>query len=1493
MSAPSTTGNRFGFAILGPLRVTDRDDAVPLGGRQQRAVLARLIIAGASGASMEQLADMLWGDHLPNGYATTIQTYISHLRKLLEPGRGRGAPGRVLVTEHGRYRLAVPAESVDAVLFERGAEAGARLLAAGDAEAAAAELRGGLALWRGEVLADLADYEFVAPVAARLNERRLAAIEAEIDCRLLLGRHASVISELDELIAQHPLREQLYRRRILALYRSGRQSDALTSYNLLRRQLHDELGVDPSAPLRQLYQQVLTHDPALEPIADGRAGIVYTYNRLTWTDGVAAPPLTAGTGAIESPYRGLAGFDERDAALFFGREAVAARVLELMSARLDGSGLLVVSGVSGAGKSSLLRAGVLPRVRAKGLAGEADSLTWPCLLLTPTRAPLDELAVAVASLAGLDAATVRRGMQADPAGFALTARQAAAAYAGGAASESAAARDRPRLLLVVDQFEQVFTQCADDRERQTLFTALKACATGSDTEPAAAPVVLVVRADLEARCADYPQLAGAVQDRYLVTAMTERQLRLAITEPAKTAGSHVDDDLVETLLREITTRQQASGAAPGPVSGAGTLPLLSHALDQAWRNRAGDTLTVADYERTGGIEGAVARSAQRAYDTLTAAQQAAARQVFIRLTATSADGVDTAARATRDELIQGRTADEARDIDIVLEAFAAERLLVLAAGTVEISHEALLTAWPLLRDTWLADTHADRIIRSRLHSVARDWAQHERDPSYLYSGSLLESADDTATRAQSDPARHPPLSTTERDFLAASRRALKRRALLWRGIVAALVALVIALASAAAWAFRASHNAAQQRNAAVSGQLVKQAATVGNSDPTIARLESLAAWQIHPSAEARYAMLSTAVLPGVAAMTSQAGFITSIAFSPDGKTMATGGEDGTVWLWDMADRRHVGTSIVDLPDVVTSVAFSPDGTTLAIATDRGAVRFWKVANRRLDEALLLALPSTINAVAFSPDGTTLATGSEDRWVRLWSVSSGQQIGTTLDGHTGSVNSVAFSPDGKTLASGSADRTVRLWNVATHRQIGAALTGHSDFVTSVAFSSDGAIVASGSADSTVLLWDTASHRQVWRPLSADPSIVASVAFSPKTNVLATGSGNGSVQLWDLVTRRPIESRLVSNEFISAIAFSPDGETLATGSAHGTVRLWAGPGYQRIAEPLTGHTKAVTSVAFSPDGRTLASGSADRTVRLWDVATRRPIGKPLAGSYDTVNTVAFGPDGKMLVAGSDYLWLWDVPSRRPIGLPIAAHYGNIRALAFSPDGKLLASAGEDQTVKLWDMVSHPVRARPLGSHTDIVTSVAFGPDGKMLASGSDDHTVQLWDVATGKPIGKLPIRHSTVVRSVALSPDGKTMATGAGDGRVQLWDVATHEPLGTPLFGHTRVVNTVAFSPDGHILASGSDDQTVLLWDVATRQQIGAPLTGNIGFVTSVAFSPDGKILASGGTNAAVQLWNVAALVDPHAYLCALTGRSFTRAEWRTYVPPGPAYRRLCP
>jgi WD40 repeat protein len=1171
---------------------------------------------------------------------------------------------------------------------------------------------------------------------------------------------------------------------------------------------------------------VHVHDAQGILIGDNsRQSNFFTYVGPPGAGGPERRARPAFTSEVESPYRGLMAFGERDSPFFFGQDAAADEVLDRLRARADAPALLVISGVSGAGKSSLLRAGVLPRI------GEIapDGTPWPHLVLTPARSPLSELAAHAAQRTGKDAATLRQTLREDPAGFALTALEAA-----GIAGDDGARR---RLLLVVDQFEQVFTQCGDEAERRAFIAALHAAATvghGGRQVPAAL-VVVVVRADFEARCAGYEELVGPVQERYFLPPMTGRQLRLAITEPARVAGASVDDALVGELIQAVRA-VPSPGSAEAATGGMGVLPHLSHALDQAWRNRAGDGLTLDDYVWAGGIEGSIGASADAAYALLTPAQQEAARQVFLRLTATSASGTDTGDRASVAELTGDKSPAEIADVQAVLEAFAAQRLLTLAADSVELGHEVLLTAWPLLRDSWLAETHADRIVRTQLRTAAAEWDGHGRDPAYLYRGTQLVALREAAVRWSADPGRHLALAGTDRDFLHAANRAAGRASIRRKIIASALALLLVASLTAAGIAVNAAATARQQTALArqqtalaASGQLAVRSETFDTADPVTAALLAAASWRIDRSNPTALESLLNAYAQPDHATLDTGEPVNDVAYSRNGDFLATVGSDGKVRLWDVSTRAQIGAPITvpSSGDLVGGVAFSPDGKTLATSVGSGPVRLWDVSTRA-QIGVPITVPgkggSDVFGVAFSPDGKTLATADGDGTVRLWDVSTRAQIGApiTVPGTANGVFKVAFSPDGKTLATADDNGIVRLWDVSTRAQIGAPIT-----------------------------------------VPGTPGGFG-VAFSPDGKTLATAGTDGTARLWDITTRTQTRTITVPDTAYGAtgVAFSPDGKTLATADGDGTVRLWDITAYSQIGAPITVPGKyGVVGEAFSPDGRLLATADGDGTVRLWDVSTRAQIGAPIT-IPDGVFRVAFSPDGKTLATTSDAgaIQLWDVSTRAQVGAPITIpDDGGVPGMTFSPDGKTLATTSDN----------------------------------------NGTGRIRLWDVSTRAQVGA-PITvpgNGRNIGGVAFSPDGKTLATGDSDGTVRLWDVSARAQIGAPITvpGNGGYVSGVAFSPDGRLLATGDSDGTVRLWDVSTRAQIGAPITvpGNGGGgVGEVAFSPDGKTLGTIGSDAAIRLWNVAFPANPVNAVCSIAGRSLTRHEWSTYAPSEP-FQQVCP
>ncbi|MBN3950383.1 MAG: NACHT domain-containing protein [Nostoc sp. NMS7] len=533
----------------------------------------------------------------------------------------------------------------------------------------------------------------------------------------------------------------------------------------------------------------------------------------------------------------------------------------------------------------------------------------------------------------------------------------------------------------------------------------------------------------------------------------------------------------------------------------------------------------------------------------------------------------------------------------------------------------------------------------------------------------------------------------------------------------------------------------------------------------------------------------------------------SVAFSPDGKLLATGDSDGEVRLWQVKDGKQLFT-LKGHTSWVWSVVWSPDGQTLASGSEDHTVRLWDILTGQCLK-VLGGHNRRVFTVVWSPDSQTLASGSEDHMVRLWDIRTGQCL-KILHGHAKGIRSVVWSPDGQTLATSSMDCTVRLWDICTGQCL-KILHGHTDQVFAVVWSPDGQTLASSSEDHTVRLWDVPTG-QCFKVLHGHTSWVFAVAWSPDGQTLASSSEDHTVRLWDVPTGQCLKVVHGYTSAIWSVAWSPDGQTLASTSTDKTVRLWD-VSTSQCFKVLHGHTSWVFAVAWSPDGQTLATSSSDHTVRLWDVSTSQCF-KVLHGHASWVFAVAWSPDGQTLASASinQTVRLWDVPTGECFKV-LHGHTSRVFAVTWSPDGQILATGSEDQTVRLWD-VSDGKCLKALHEHTSGIWSLAWSSDGQTLASASADQTVRLWDVSTGHC---LKVLHSHVGRvgAVAWSPDGQIIASGSEDKTVKLWCVSKGQCLRT-LQGYRKEIRSLAFSPQGETLSAGSEDETIKLWDVNTGE-----------------------------------------------------------------------------
>jgi WD40 repeat protein/serine/threonine protein kinase len=1137
------------------------------------------------------------------------------------------------------------------------------------------------------------------------------------------------------------------------------------------------------------------------------------------------------------PYKGLASYQPEDAHRFYGREVL----IDELVRRIQLQKVLIVGGPSGSGKSSLVRAGLIPALRAGAIMG---SESWRILLFTPGRDPMAELYFHLAK-------ALPDGMKSPVSLEDLLARPALARHLG-QIDEAV----RP-VVICIDQFEELFT-LAPAAQRSKLVEALSAM-----TDPAHSSVrlVIAVRADFYAACAEIPWLAERITvNQVLVGPMTDAELRRAIAEPARRAGLHLERGLVDAVIGEAGQE-------------VGALPLVAHALVETWMRRKGSTMTLEGFRAAGGVAGAISQTADLTFEhRFDEAEKAASKRLFLRLV-TPGDGTTDARRIlARSEIEHDPSA---KILHNVVEGLTEARLLTVNDETVQIAHEALLRTWPRLRD-WIEESRDNLRTRQRISRAAEEWVADGREQDRLYRGAPLLSALEW-TEKNADQ-----LGDVERAFIDASaqardrekaaveveerrRRRLRRMATTALGLLAAGASVASAIAFLALRDAQSNKELAEQATAeanerfsvalgAVANELVDKdpllalylaaeavARSPGDSPGYDARSSLLAARAALSkggpallgspvsAGDARVLSLSVggtllaaggrdgsidlidAVMRQPAGPTVQGhkGGVEDLDFGPDDTSLATVGDDGLLQLWPI-DSGMIGKPqiIARFDDVVWGVSFDQTGRRIATASEDGTVRLWDPTGDAPSQPPLIDRVGDFLTVALSPDGSGLIAGNGEGEIHGWSLRDGAPLFEPIRGvHTSDIWELAFDPTNRAFATSSSDGKSILFSYPAGNVIGPAVVP-GDKIGGVAFSPDGTILFGGGADGRIRLWDVAKGTLRSNTPSGHDGSIVDLELNGAHNLLVTLGTDQLIRFWRLESQVPLASEYkVAGRAAKGLAFSPNGQLLAAGDDAGNVELWKlGP--ESVPIILSGHQKQVWALAFSHDGKRLLSGDRSGEVRIWDSMTGA-LEATIKADESSIWSLSLNPDDtEFMTASESGIRLWDLGTRA-LKKEILRDGTRVTRAVWSPDGARLAVASTDARVRLWNVGANRLE-REIGVDQDVVWSVAFNRDGTRLATASGDEVVALWSADTGTRVASLT-GHSGGATDLAFLGDGVTLAVLDRSGRLHFWDVQTGRRLIEPWPAHHGASWRIAVHPDGERFATSGDDGYIRLWD----------------------------------------------------------------------------------
>ncbi|HYZ18816.1 MAG TPA: AAA family ATPase [Gaiellaceae bacterium] len=1168
-------------------------------------------------------------------------------------------------------------------------------------------------------------------------------------------------------------------------------------------------------------------------------------------------PFEPGTG--ECPYKGLASFEEEDARLFFGRE----RLVGELAARTVGVGLLAVVGASGSGKSSVIAAGLVPSLRAGLLPG---SERWRSVVMRPGEHPL----------AALDSA-----------------------------SPSKQDGDE-RLVLVIDQFEELFTTCQNDEERSRFVDQVVALAR----DPERAVVVLALRADFSGECAAYPELAELLAaNLVLVGPMSSDELRRTVELPARRAGLRVESSLAEAVVTEI-------GDEPGG------LPLLSTALVELWMARSDGWLKLEAHETLGGVRGAVARLADSSYENLTEGERSAARRLFMRLVSTGEEGALARRTVPLSEL------DLERDpvLASVVARLTDDRLLTAHDSAIEVAHEALLREWPRFQE-WLTEDAQGRELREHLTQSAKRWDGADRDDAELYRGARLSATLDWAAGRQQE------LNELEREFLAESRAESERELARQRrtnrrlkGLLVGVGVLLLAAIAAGVFALLQRSDAQDKARVALGRQLGAEALSQPRID--LSMLLARESLELDRSLQTEGTLLGTLLREPAVTGTFTVPIEDrpqQVRVSPDGRMIAVSSNNNVMRFFDTRTHRLIRTQ----PLVNADYAFVPS-TGRLFAAAPGDPPAYTLLDPRTGNAfgkfLLSKLWQTTPSTPFEP---ALVTQDGRRAFLVWAVwnEDGSQGATYVETwrlkHPGpprlvplranGIIAATLTPKGRLVVA--TNGAISTWNAATMRRI-SQVPGprlKPEFVSG-ALSPDGRTLAYGLGDGTVHFFDVATGKEV-AGTGAHSAGVARMAFSPDSRTVVSAGDDALAILWNPATGAPLERLTGHGGRILWPDFSADGKTLYTPSLDGTILQYDLGGNRRFGSPFKLGVAGVRAqtldaaplLAVSPDGRSFATTVEQSKVHLFSTSTLRRVATISLPKRRIAGAGAWAGDRFVLGGDRGLVQIWDVAGTEPkpvTGLRGLSNQGQLRSIASAAGGQVVAAVdawdGPDPRtgapppregeLAIW-RDGRLVGGNPINLHT-YGNAVAVSRDGSTVAVATEDGRVLVVDGHTGR--AERTIRPQTApvsVTSVAFSPDG-TLASGSWAGIVNLWNPKTGKGLGHPTLAAQAPVSAIAFAPDGKMFAtSGGSSGHTKVWVTSTLQQLGDDFPGGEGSWGNVAYTPNGRYLFSAYADGSAYRWPVT--VDAWAdQACRVAGRNFTREEWRRFVA-GRSYERVCP